>query len=123
MFYKRDEHTLQCACVRWFRYTYPHLANRLFAIPNGGRRDAATGARLKDEGVLAGVSDLILLLPNNRYHALLIEMKTEHGRQSQAQKKWEREITERDEYKYVVCHNFEEFAQAITNYASSTESS
>ena len=56
-----EEHRLQSACVRWFRYQFPALAHSLFAVPNGGRRDAATGARLKDEGVLAGVSDLVLL--------------------------------------------------------------
>lgn len=34
-----------------------------FAVPNGGRRDAKTGARMKYEGVVRGVADLILLIP------------------------------------------------------------
>ena len=58
-----DEHSIQVACVTWFRYEYPTLSKRLFAVPNGGRRDAVTGARLKAEGVIAGVADLILLTP------------------------------------------------------------
>ena len=58
-----EEHRIQTACVRWFRLKYPHLFARLFAVPNGGRRDGITGARLKEEGVLAGVADLILLVP------------------------------------------------------------
>lgn len=111
-----EEHRLQCRCVQWFRYTYSNLAARLFAVPNGGRRDATTGARLKAEGVLAGVSDLILLVPNQCYHALLIEMKAEHGRQSQTQKEWEQAVTMYDEYKYVVCHSFTEFEQTISEY-------
>lgn len=111
-----EEHRLQCRCVRWFRYSYPGLAARLFAVPNGGRRDAVTGAKLKAEGVLAGVSDLILLVPSKEHHALLIEMKTAHGRQSATQKAWERKLTEDNEYMYVVCHSFDEFELTITNY-------
>ena len=75
------EHRLQQACVRWFALQYPKHQGRLFAVPNGGRRDAVTGAKLKAEGVVPGVSDLILLKSNCRYGALLIEMKTDKGRQ------------------------------------------
>ena len=53
---KDEEHRIQCACVRWFRLQYPQLNGRLFAVPNGGRRDATTAAKLKAEGVIAGVS-------------------------------------------------------------------
>lgn len=35
----------------------------LFAIPDGGRRDAVTGAHLKAEGVRAGVPDMFLAVP------------------------------------------------------------
>lgn len=42
-----EEHRLQVACVRWFRLQYPALSHALFAVPNGGRRDAMTGAKLK----------------------------------------------------------------------------
>ena len=110
-----EEHRIQAACVRWFRYQYPSHRNSLFAVPNGGRRDAATGARLKDEGVLPGVSDLILLKPTPEHHALLIEMKTAKGRQSQSQKDWQQYV-ERDNYKYVVCHSFDEFRETVTAY-------
>lgn len=84
------EHRLQVACVRWFRLQYRNFAHALFAVPNGGRRDAITGAKMKAEGVLSGVSDLILLLPRGGYAALLIEMKIEKGIQSKSQKEWER---------------------------------
>ena len=51
--YTNDEHSIQVACVEWFRYSYPMLSKRLFAVPNGGRRDAVTGAKMKAEGVIA----------------------------------------------------------------------
>ncbi|WP_300878001.1 VRR-NUC domain-containing protein [uncultured Bacteroides sp.] len=111
------EHRLQCSCVRWFKLQYPQYAHSLFAVPNGSKRDAVTAARLKEEGVLAGVSDLILLKSNRFYGALLIEMKTDKGRQSPAQKEWEARITA-DGYKYVIVRSLEEFIKVIKEYLS-----
>lgn len=111
-----EEHRLQCACVRWFRLQYKAISYALFAVPNGGRRDLVTGARLKAEGALAGVSDLVLLKSNARYGALLLEMKTEKGKQSAAQKVWQRNITSNDEYKYVVCRSLEDFQREVNAY-------
>jgi hypothetical protein len=113
---KDEEHRLQCACVRWFKMQYKQLSYALFAVPNGGRRDPITGARLKAEGALAGVSDLILLQRNSRYGALLIEMKTSKGRHSPAQKAWSKAITSGDEFKYVTCRSLQEFMFAINEY-------
>lgn len=110
-----EEHRLQSACVRWFRYQFPALAHSLFAVPNGGRRDAATGARLKDEGVLAGVSDLVLLQRRGGYGAMLIEMKTSSGRQAQTQRQWQRKV-EADGYRYVVCRSIDDFTREVKVY-------
>lgn len=111
-----EEHRIQTACVRWFRLKYPHLSPRLFAVPNGGRRDGVTGARLKADGVLAGVADLILLVPNAGYHALLIEMKTPKGRQSDSQRAWQQEVCAEGEYKYVVCRSLDDFIREVDVY-------
>jgi len=60
----------------------------LFAIPNGGRRDARTAASLKMEGVRAGVPDLFFAHPSKSAYGLFIEMKKEKGgRVSEDQKK------------------------------------
>ena len=112
---KDEEHRLQVACVRWFRMQYPHLREMLFAVPNGGRRDEKTGARLKEEGVIAGVSDMILLQRNDNYGALLIEMKTKTGRQSESQKRWQKAAEEQG-YRYVVCRSLEEFMKEVNDY-------
>lgn len=109
------EHNLQAACVKWFRYTYPEMSHSLFAVPNGGRRDKATGGKMKAEGVLPGVSDLILLRKNSQYGALLIEMKYENGKQSESQKEWQ-DMVEKDGYRYALCRSFEEFTQTIEEY-------
>jgi hypothetical protein len=60
----------------------------LFAIPNGGARDAKTASSLKMEGVRAGVPDLFFAHSSGPYHGLFIEMKKrEGGRLSPDQKK------------------------------------
>lgn len=112
-----EEHRLQCSCVEWFRAQHPKFRHNLFAVPNGGRRDKVTGAKLKAEGVLAGVADLILLKSNARHGALLIEMKTGSGKQSEAQGRWQRAI-EKDGYKYVLCRSIEEFMREVNAYLS-----
>ena len=109
------EHKLQSACVRWYRLQYPKMKHNLFSVPNGGKRDAATGAKLKEEGALAGVADLIFLKSNRFYGALLIEMKTDEGKQSQHQKEWQQKITN-DGYKYVIVRSLDEFQKEINQY-------
>lgn len=113
---KDEEHRIQCACVRWFSLQYPSLHGRLFAVPNGGRRDAITAAKLKAEGVVAGVADLILLKRNRDYGALLIEMKTLKGRQRDSQKAWQNIVCADSEYKYVVCRSFDDFQREVNDY-------
>lgn len=52
-------------------------------VPNGERRDARTGAKLKRMGTKPGFPDLILIDPAGTFHGL--ELKTEGGRLSEAQ--------------------------------------
>ena len=111
-----EEHRIQCSCVRWFNLKHRTLKGRLFAVPNGGKRDALTGAKLKAEGVVAGVADLILLKSNRFYGALLVEMKTKIGKQSKSQIDWEKNITLQGEYKYVVCHSIDDFIREVDDY-------
>lgn len=110
-----EESRIQQGCVRWFRYQFPNLARLLFAVPNGGRRDAVTGKILKGEGVVAGVSDLILMVPAGAFHGLCIEMKTRTGSQSTSQKEWQADV-EAQGYRYVVCRSLDDFIDAVYDY-------
>lgn len=117
----QEEHNLQVACVRWFRLQYPDLAPLLFAVPNGGARSKATAGKLKAEGVVPGVADLILLVPRieegckNMWHALCIEMKTPTGRQSAEQGLWQLKV-EQHGYKYAVVRSLDEFIALVNGY-------
>lgn len=121
---RHREHELQVASVRWFRLQYPEYAPLLFAVPNGGARDKREGARLKAEGVTAGVADLLLLVPRVEqdeegaaYYipALCIEMKTDKGRQQATQHAWQTAV-EREGYKYIVVRSLDEFIQELQHY-------
>ena len=111
------EHDLQVACVAWFRAQYPEDAAMLFAVPNGGSRNAIEAKRLKDEGATAGVSDLIYLEARGGYGALCIETKTRRkgSGQSDKQKEWQLDA-ERHGNKYVVARDLAEFCREITAY-------
>lgn len=112
---RKVESDLQSSCVCWFRYAYPEYSRLLFAVPNGGSRNVIEAARLKKEGVVRGVSDLLLLVPNKEFHGLCIEMKKKGGYQSEWQKEWQKEV-EKQGYLYVVCKSFAEFMITINKY-------
>lgn len=112
---RHNESTLQIHCVTWFNLAFTEFKGLLFSVPNGGQRNVATARVMKMEGVVAGVSDLILFVPASGYHALCIEMKTEKGKQSELQKEWQTKV-EAQGYKYVVCRSVEEFQKSVTDY-------
>ena len=115
---KNIESRLQIACVKWFRLQYPKLANLLNSVPNGGARNAITGAIIKAEGAVRGVADLELNISRGGWHGLKIEMKTAKGRQSAFQKQWQIDV-EGQGYKYVICRSIEDFIDEINKYISS----
>ncbi len=58
------------------------VARRIFAIPNGGKRNRITASILKAEGVLAGVPDLHLPVLTESANGLWVEFKSKDGRLS-----------------------------------------
>lgn len=122
------ESQLQQECIRWFKFQFPKYEKVLIHVPNEGKRNTkmvrtkygmkvvcSSGARLKAEGMVAGVADLLLLTPNKEYGSLAIEMKTQTGRLSESQKAW-REEFEKAGNKYVVCRSFEQFMCEVVDY-------
>jgi hypothetical protein len=71
------EHDMQCAIFDWARLyenQYPAL-HWIYAIPNAGRRSKAEGARMRREGLRAGVVDICLPVPRGGFHGLYVECK------------------------------------------------
>ncbi len=73
----------QAAIVEYVRTVAPQVT--IWAVPNGGLRTKAEAARLKWTGVLAGVPDLTLALPDGR--CAFWEVKTPLGKAS-AEQRW-----------------------------------
>lgn len=115
------EHQIQCAIVEWANhkiippYTDGKIGHLLIAIPNGGYRNKIEAARLKKEGVKAGVSDLFFAFPAFKFHGLWIEIKTKKGKLSKEQKNWI-ELMSFMNYKAVVVYSVDEGIQAIKDY-------
>jgi len=109
---RNEESKLQRACVEWFRLQYPQYKRLLFHVPNGGYRTAATARNMKLEGVVAGVSDLILMMPSQPYHGLCIEMKTKTGRQTPRQRQFESAVSKMG-YEYQVVRSLDHFMELI----------
>ncbi len=110
-----DEHNLQCAEVRYIRGAHPDLSGVFFCVPNGQKRTAKQTAWLKEEGLLPGVSDMILLHRTSQYAYLCIENKTKTGRQEPEQKAFQQAV-EKHGGKYIIIRSIDEFMTAIENY-------
>lgn len=108
-----SEHMAQTCLVAWAQRTYPDCP--IFAIPNGGSRHKAEAARLKAEGVRAGVPDLFLPVARHGFHGLFIELKTATGRPSKEQLEWlDRLATEG--YAASLCRGFDAARETIADY-------
>jgi len=111
------EEQIQVDLFNWARYyetQHPELA-LMFHPPNGGKRSARTGAKLKAMGTKPGVPDVVLPVPRQGYGALFIELKTPQGRMSESQKGWYQALTLANN-KVVVCRSWAEAADVILAY-------
>jgi len=100
------EHEEQRELVKWFRQTFSGV--RIFAIPNGGARSITTAARLKVEGVSAGVPDLYIPA-----WKIWIEMKrVKGGVVDKSQKDWHSYLTSIGDV-VMICRGAEEAKQMI----------
>lgn len=81
---KTTERQEQIAFVSYVLQVYAHrpdfIRGLFFAVPNGawlgGKRPAYVMEKMKGEGVLPGVADLLYLQPRGEYAYLALEMKT-----------------------------------------------
>ena len=112
------EHAEQVALCQWFHLQYPSLRGRLIAIPNGGHRNKATAARLKAEGVRAGVLDMFLLVARHGYHGLWIEMKRRDGVPSDVTDEQRDFIktAQAEGYSAHVCYGWDKASEVIRIY-------
>lgn len=102
--------------IKIFNYAkYNNKLRWLFAIPNGGSRDIREAARLKLQGVKAGVSDMFLPIPNSMFHGLFIELKVGTNKTSQLQDEFI-DYVRNNGYMAKVCYGADEAIRTIKSY-------
>jgi len=65
----------QTALMREIELRYPDAFALMYHVPNGGHRHKAVAAKLKGQGVKAGVPDLVLPMARGGFFGLYIEFK------------------------------------------------
>ena len=107
----------QMALFRWATLQsgkHPEL-NAMYHIPNGGMRHKATAARLKAEGLKAGVPDICLPVPMGKYAGLYVELKVGKNKPTKLQQEWLDTLASYG-HKAVVCYGWEDAMKVILDY-------
>jgi len=102
------EDKLQSECYQWFHIAYPELRGLLCYNLNNSR-NKIRAMMDKGMGLQKGRSDLVFYYSGRAY---MIEMKTENGKQTPEQKKWQ-EIVEKNGFEYTICKTIEQFQEII----------
>jgi len=115
---RHAEDTLQMAVMHWAsvqRWINQPLSDFLIHIPNGGKRNAREAARLKAMGVQAGVSDLLLAVPNRHAAGLWIELKAGKNKPTASQLAWLSRMRAAG-YSAVVCRTLDEVIETVQGH-------
>lgn len=107
----------QISLFQWAKLVqaqYPEL-ELLHAIGNGGKRNVREAARMKREGVKAGVSDVFLPVAKGEHHGLYIEMKVKGNKPSGPQEWWISKVTKQG-YLAKICYGWIEAKEVIEWY-------
>lgn len=117
-----EEHRNQVWLMQWVALNikkYPDL-RLLYAIPNGGKRDHRTAAKLKAEGVKAGVHDLHLPAARGGYIGLWIELKVGKNRPTESQREWG-ELMRSAGHRVRFCWGWEDASEVLAEYLALPE--
>ncbi|MBD5401832.1 VRR-NUC domain-containing protein [bacterium] len=116
----QTETSMQMAVVRWARKAaeeWPgfEALRWLFHTANEGKVDPREAGKRQSMGVLAGVSDLLLLARSGRYSGLCLELKRKPNRLSAEQRAF-LDFAAAQGYKAAVAYSVEEAQAVITSY-------
>lgn len=111
----KTESKIQSEICCWFRNNYclNHHDPKclIFSVPNDGK-NMMEQMRKKSTGLLAGASDLIVVLPNR---IIFVEVKDEKGTQQPNQKQFQSDI-EKLGFEYILVRSLDEFKISINKY-------
>ena len=108
----------QAALMIEIALRYPVAAKLIYHVPNGGHRHVLVAMKLKEQGVKAGVPDLVLPMARGGYFGLYIEFKAKapyDAAVSPAQDAYLRALTDQG-YLAIVCRGHVDAIEAIRAY-------
>lgn len=113
---KQIESQHQRALFDWIRTQEKrdHRYSKIFAIPNGAKRDKITASNLKREGVLSGVWDIFIPIPRGALGGLFIEMKAGKNKLTDNQKRFKEGLD--NSYSFEVCYSWIEAKEVIQEW-------
>jgi len=109
-----SEDKIQQTLFTWFHHAYPSLRGLLYMNYNNPR-NKVSGSILKGMGLVAGVPDMFLAIPNKSYHGFYIELKRWDGKVSDDQKEIQPILLSRG-YKVDNYYSYWDARQAIESY-------
>jgi hypothetical protein len=111
-----SEHLSQKAFFEWATYQRFPGIELMHAIPNGGERNAIVAAKLKAEGVKAGVPDVQWPVARGGFIGLAIEFKHGDGVPSKDQRA-RIDGLQREGWLVAVCWSWDAAARLLSGYA------
>ena len=109
----KTEDLLQAEIFQWYHNKYctkfNDLQHVIFAVPNGAHVSKQQAMKLKATGLVAGVSDLIVVQPNR---CIFVELKIEKGKQSEHQISFQKKV-ELLGFEYHIVRSLEDFIKII----------
>lgn len=115
---KKSEHQIQSEWFNWLHFLSgvpDDLTGLVYAVPNGGYRNAKEAIRFKAEGVKAGIPDVNVDIPNKNHPGMRIEFKKPGGLLSQAQVR-KHVLLRNAGYHVVTCDSVESAIEALEDY-------
>jgi len=104
----KSESRIQQEIVMFFNNEYPELRGCL-CYNNNNSIGSLRGKQNKYLGVIKGRSDMVLYYKS---FSIMIELKTDIGRQSESQKSWQ-ELMISQGFEYYIVRSLEEFKELI----------
>ena len=106
------EAQLQQQIFKWYHNEFCTIGNNpqhvCFSVPNESSNGKEQVYK-KSLGLISGVSDLIIIQPNR---IIFVELKTQTGKQSKNQKKFQKKV-EALGFEYYVVRSLEDFKSII----------
>lgn len=108
----------QAALMKELALCLPKVAALIFHVPNGGHRHKLVAIKMKEQGVKAGVPDLVLPMARGGYFGLYLEFKAtapNDAAVSPSQHAWIRQLNEQG-YLAIVCRGHFDAMEQIRAY-------